>query len=140
MLTVYTAGWVPKTPEDIAAVTTWREDLPVIEGVKWLLPRPPPNVRPENCGRPEFFLPSDIQMINRSDVMLAVLESDPGRPQFGTASEIGYAFGIGKPIIVACPDVDTMRRYVFAVGLAQSITSSVEEACDIISFMSSSMD
>jgi len=139
-LKVYTAGWVPKTAEEIKTTTTWRADLPALRNVEWMCPRPPPGACAANRGKPDYFLPSDLHMIGKSDVMLAKFETRPDRPQFGTAAEVGYAFGIRKPIIVAYGDEPTLLRYTFAIQLAQSRVASLEEAVDIIRFMADSLD
>jgi nucleoside 2-deoxyribosyltransferase len=59
---------------------------------------------------------SDIEMINRSDLVFARLDT---AKSFGTAWELGYAYGIDKPIILVVNE--DMVHHPFVQGCAEVV-------------------
>jgi nucleoside 2-deoxyribosyltransferase len=66
--------------------------------------------------------------------MLVCLEPGDAPAQHGTCTEVGYAYGLGKPMIAVCPDDTAKFRFKFPLQLVLSTVSTLDEALNIISF------
>ena len=70
----------------------------------------------------------DLMHIEHADLVFAYLESD-NPSGLGLALEVGYALGLGKPVIF----VSDGRKYVQIVEQAASILCvSLEQACGLL--------
>jgi nucleoside 2-deoxyribosyltransferase len=99
--------------------TNWRDDLidsvnqslsmyAKTDNIHWLIPKrsiDTPFGKPGNDKR--FYVPNDIQMINRADIIVYSLEKDHGN--IGGAWEVGYAFAKNKPVYLLDQDPDNYR-------------------------------
>lgn len=66
---------------------------------------------------PEQLVNRDLYDIRRSDVVLVNLLNLLNVPPtpIGTLIEIGYAHGLGKPLVVACPDSFALHPFLAVI-------------------------
>lgn len=91
------------------------------------------------CKDPKIYTKRDIKQIRESDILLANLEDDnPGL--FALCSEIGFAFGLKKEIIIVnglkYPTTSTgftTRYFDFTLQLANKQFKTIEEANSYLS-------
>lgn len=63
----------------------------------------------------------DLDGIRRSDVVFAYMDTD-NPSGFGLSLEVGYAHGLGKPVIYVCEDTSERQKYF---GMVRSVAFEV---------------
>lgn len=71
-------------------------------------------VAAEPGSRDEAYLTGGFEIVNNSDVLLAVWDGQPARGKGGTADVVAYARAMGHPIVILNPESKTVRRENFA--------------------------
>lgn len=77
-------------------------------GINWLEPRRNFSSRTGAPGNdPRFYVPNDIQLVNRADIIAFMLEADHGN--IGGTWEAGYAYALNKPVYLLDMDRENYR-------------------------------
>lgn len=71
-------------------------------------------VAAEPGSRDEAYLTGGFEIVNNSDVLLAVWDGQPARGKGGTADVVAYARAMGRPVVILNPESKTVRRENFA--------------------------
>jgi hypothetical protein len=132
MISIYTAGSAGAMEGRDGG--GWRDDLPDIEGVRWIRPTLPPGATSSNFFRPPMFLTADLVGLRNADLMLVVFESGGRIAQHGTSTEVGIAYARGIPMIAVVPDDGAAFAFRFPIGLIPVRVKTIGEALEIIRF------
>ncbi|MDP3069477.1 MAG: hypothetical protein Q8N18_04270 [Opitutaceae bacterium] len=70
-------------------------------------------VATEPGSREEAYLTGGFEIVNNTDVLLAVWDGLPARGKGGTADVVAYARAMGRPLVIINPETKVVRRENF---------------------------
>jgi nucleoside 2-deoxyribosyltransferase len=127
-ITVYLAGDLLKPH--------WRDEVMKLqddfEGIEFVIPM---ELEQSSVRDPKVYVPRDIVLINKADVVFAFIR-DAGHKYSGTSAEIGMAKALGKTIIVVIlNEAKYTNQFNFITQIADSVCNDLNKGIEILTYM-----
>ena len=130
-MVIYLAGKIDVTDE---VTLNFRLKLAKIFGAHGIITRDPLRSKPVelfNTYTPNEIVYRDLDDINRSDLVLAVVNRQGDKISFGTPCEVMYAWLQQKPVVFVSDD-EELRNHPWVRGLCVKVFNNVKDAVEYI--------